>query len=168
MRLFDREGEVINGGRPFPAKYDRRHDFSLTISHRLTDNIDLSASWVYNTGNCATLALQTYESLPNEFYFSGVYPNFSGDVNYVPSRNNYRYDPYHRLDVSISFHKQKRYGRRTWNISIYNAYNSMNPFMMYASSDYEEQGVGNYVEVKKFKKVTLFPIIPSLTYSYKF
>ncbi len=168
MRLFDREGEVINGGRPFPAKYDRRHDLSLTISHRLTDNIDLSASWVYNTGNCVTLALQTYESLPNEFYFSGVYPNFSGDVNYVPSRNNYRYDPYHRLDVSISFHKQKRYGRRTWNISIYNAYNSMNPFMMYASSDYEEQGIGNYVEVKKFKKVTLFPIIPSLTYSYKF
>lgn len=171
MRQFDREGQTINGGRPFPAKYDRRHDVSLTISHRLTDNIDLSATWVYNTGNCATLAMQTYQSLPSDFYPAGL-GYISSSLEYIPSRNNYRYDPYHRLDVSISFHKQKKYGTRTWNLSIYNAYNNMNPFLMYPSTDYDynSDGIGSVevTAVKKFKKLTIFPIIPSLTYSYKF
>lgn len=171
MRQFDRKGQEINGGRPFPAKYDRRHDVSITLSHRLTDNIDLSATWVYNSGNCATLALQTYNPLPPEFYPTGSSWISSG-VDYIPSRNNYRYDAYHRLDLSVSFHKQKKYGVRTWNISVYNAYNSMNPFLMYPSEDveYSEDMVGGVTvkTVKKFKKLTIFPIIPSLTYSYKF
>ncbi len=170
-RLFDREGQEINGGRPFPAKYDRRHDVSLTISHRLTDNIDLSATWVYNTGNCATLPLQTYEPLPDDFYPSGS-GYISSNVDYIPSRNNYRYDAYHRLDLSVSFHKQKKYGTRTWNISVYNAYNNMNPFLMYPSTDYDytSDSVGSVgvTAVKKFKKLTIFPILPSITYSYKF
>ena len=171
MRQFDRPGQTLNGGRPFPAKYDRRHDVSITLSHQLTDNIDLSATWVYNSGNCATLALQTYPSLPEEFYFPDSY-NYETQLGHIPSRNNYRYDPYHRLDLSVSFHKQKKYGTRTWNISVYNAYNSMNPFLMYPSENVEygtdENGDLVLRSVKTFKKVTIFPIIPSLTYSYKF
>lgn len=170
-RLFDRPGQEINGGKPFPAKYDRRHDVSLTVSHRLTDNIDLSATWVYNSGNCATLPLQTYEPLPNDFYPSGS-GYVSSSVDYIPSRNNYRYDAYHRLDLSVSFHKQKKYGRRTWNLSVYNAYNNMNPFLMYPSTDYDynSDSIGgvSVTAVKKFKKLTIFPILPSITYSYKF
>lgn len=170
-RLFDKEGQEINGGKPFPAKYDRRHDVSLTVSHRLTDNIDLSATWVYNSGNCATLPLQTYEPLPNDFYPSGT-GYVSSSVDYIPSRNNYRYDAYHRLDLSVSFHKQKKYGRRTWNLSVYNAYNNMNPFLMYPSTDYDynSDSIGgvSVTAVKKFKKLTIFPILPSITYSYKF
>lgn len=171
VRQFDKPGQEINGGRPFPAKYDRRHDVSITLSHQLTDNIDISATWVYNTGNCATLAMQWYQGLPGEFFHNGMSAN-AMDIEHIPSRNNYRYDPYHRLDLSISFHKQKRYGTRTWNISVYNAYNNMNPFLMYPSTDYEylNDGHGNLMvkTVKKFKKLTIFPIIPSITYSYKF
>lgn len=170
-RLFDRPGQEINGGRPFPAKYDRRHDVSLTVSHRMTDNIDLSATWVYNSGNCATLPLQTYAPLPNDFYPSGT-GYVSSSVDYIPSRNNYRYDAYHRLDLSVSFHKQKKYGTRTWNLSVYNAYNNMNPFLMYPSTDYDynSDSIGgvSVTAVKKFKKLTIFPILPSITYSYKF
>ena len=172
MRLFDRPGQTLNGGRPFPAKYDRRHDLSITISHQLTDNIDLSATWVYNSGNCATLALQHYPSLPEDFLLVGSHYNVGGNLEYIPSRNNYRYDAYHRLDLSVSFHKKKKYGTRTWNISVYNAYNSMNPFLMYPSEEVEfttdETGGLVAKSVKVFKKVTIFPIIPSLTYSYKF
>ena len=171
MRQFDREGQVINGGRPFPAKYDRRHDVSITLSHRLTDNIDLSATWVYNSGNCATLAMQWYQGLPGEFYYNGMMSN-AINLEYIPSRNNYRYDAYHRLDLSVSFHKQKKYGTRTWNISVYNAYNNMNPFLMYPSTDYDynSDNIGgvSVTAVKKFKKLTIFPILPSITYSYKF
>lgn len=171
MRQFDRPGQEINGGHPFPAKYDRRHDVSITLSHQLTDNIDLSATWVYNSGNCATLALQTYPSMPEDFYFPDSY-YYETQIGHIPSRNNYRYDAYHRLDLSVSFHKKKKYGTRTWNISVYNAYNSMNPFLMYPSEDmeYTTDEMGGLVvkSVKVFKKVTIFPIIPSLTYSYKF
>lgn len=172
MRQFDRPGEVLNGGRPFPAKYDRRHDLSITVSHKLTDNIDISAAWVYNTGNCATLAMQNYPALPDNEYDPSLTWLQKPTAQYIPSRNNYRYDPYHRLDLSISFHKQKKYGLRTWNISVYNAYNNMNPFMMYPSSEQTmtNDGMGNVtVDSRKvFKKLTIFPIIPSLTYSYKF
>lgn len=172
VRQFDKEGMVINDGKPFPAKYDRRHDVSITISHRLSDNIDLSATWVYNTGNCATLAMQYYPSLPEGEYDPTITSTMEPTLQHIPSRNNYRYDPYHRLDLSVSFHKQKRYGVRTWNISVYNAYNNMNPFMMYPSSEMEYTDLGNgAVEVwskKVFKKLTIFPIIPSITYSYKF
>ena len=173
MRLFDRPGEEINNGLPFPAKYDRRHDLAITVAHKFSDRIDFSATWVYNTGNCATLAMQYYHLMP-----SAITPSTKDDMviygtlGHIPSRNNYRYDPYHRLDVSLNFHKQKKYGVRTWSYSIYNAYNNMNPFMMYPSEDYfvENDGQGNLVAYSKntFKKLTIFPIIPSITYSYKF
>lgn len=170
MRLFDKEGQVINDGRPFPAKYDRRHDLSITISHKLSDHIDISATWVYNTGNCATLATQYYEALPYDFY--NEHPTGYGTMEYISSRNNYRYDPYHRLDVGVSFHKQKKYGLRTWNVSVYNAYNNMNPFLMYPSNEtiYDQTPDGDLMVTSKrvFKKLTIFPIIPSITYSYKF
>lgn len=172
MRLFDRPGQEINGGRAFPAKYDRRHDLSITLSHKLSDKIDISSTWVYNSGNCATLAMQYYQELPDDLYLSYASTIMQPTLGHIPSRNNYRYDPYHRLDLGINFHKQKEHGLRTWNISVYNAYNHMNPFMMYPSSETIVEGDGNgtvMVSSKQvFKKLTIFPIIPSITYSYKF
>src|SRR5664280_1843684 len=53
---------------------------------------------------------------------------------YVSSRNNFRYDPYHRLDFGVNFNKQKKHGRRTWNISVYNLYNQLNPFLTTVTS----------------------------------
>jgi outer membrane receptor for ferrienterochelin and colicin len=163
-RLFDRPGQEINGGRVFPAKYDRRHDVSLTVTHNLSERIDISGTWVYSSGNCGTLAMQEYDGLdiPDA---QGWYSN-NGHIN---SRNNYRFNPYHRLDLGINFHKQKKHGIRTWSISVYNAYNNLNPFLVYPNSDYLYDRINNrYVEVKKLTQLSIFPIIPSLSYSYKF
>jgi len=162
MRQFDREGQVINNGRLFPSKYDRRHDISITVSHKLSDRIDFAASWVFNSGNSATLALQQYPQMPEEFIDDISMGYAIKDIGYIPSRNNYRLPAYHRLDLGINFHKQKKHGIRTWNISVYNAYNNMNAFMIYLG--YE----GENSDIKKLKKLTLFPIIPSVSYSYKF
>ncbi|MDY3979410.1 MAG: TonB-dependent receptor [Tidjanibacter sp.] len=163
LRRFDRAGQVINGGKPFYAKYDRRHDLSITAAYKISDRIDMGATWIFNTGNCATLALQKYQSLDG------------GQVDYVASRNNYRYDPYHRLDLGINFHKQKKHGVRTWNISVYNAYNHMNPFFVYQDTETTTtventpQGIViNNSSRRVLKKTTIFPIIPSISYSYKF
>ena len=162
MRQFDREGHIINGGSPFHAKYDRRHDVNITTSYKLNDRIDLSATWVYATGNCGTLYTHYYEEQPH------TPDNYAGSIGYFENRNNYRLEPYHRLDLGINFHKEfnRLPGvKRTINLSIYNAYNSMNPFMVYRYDGYNYETQEYY---RTLRKVTIFPIIPSFSYGIQF
>ncbi len=156
-RLFDRAGQELNFGEPFPAKYDRRHDISIVATHKISEKIDISGTWVFSTGNTGTLEMQNYEAAP----IPGFYYNQS--LPYIPSRNNFRYPSYHRADIGVNFHKQKKHGVRTWNVSVYNLYNHLNPFMVYTNTDYLI-----YQSKKTLKKISLFPIIPSVSYSYKF
>ena len=74
--------------------------------------------------------------------------------------------PYHRLDVGINFIKQKKWGERTWTISIYNVYNRKNPFFIYL----QENGDNGDLEYSTYQpmQISLFPIIPSIRYSFKF
>lgn len=164
-RLFDRPGEELNFGRVFPAKYDRRHDLSLTVMHKFSEKIDLSGTWVFATGNTATLGLHTYEGpvVP----YQGFNNYYSPPQTYISSRNNYRFNNYHRMDLGVNFHKKKKRGTQTWNISVYNVYNQFNPFMVYESSDGSYNN-GVYESKRVLKQVTLFPIIPSVSYSFKF
>ncbi|MDD2284840.1 MAG: TonB-dependent receptor [Paludibacter sp.] len=164
-RLFNRPGQELNYGKVFPAKYDRRHDVSLVLSHKFSDRFDLSGTWVFSTGNTGTLALQHYAA--------GTTPdtnnnNVSDELNYISGRNNFRFNPYHRMDIGMNFHKKKKYGTRTWNISIYNAYNNNNPFLVLPKEDKEQiPGTNNYVTKKSLIQISVFPIIPSVSYSYK-
>ena len=159
-RLFNRPGEELNFGRKFPAKYDRRHDISLTVAHKFNDRIDIAGTWVFSSGNCGTLGTQSYYAPP----VPGMEYPAEGEITYISERNNYRLPAYHRLDLGVNFHKQKKHGVRTWNISIYNAYCQMNPFLVYESTTTDAAGnVQN-----KLMKLTLFPIIPSVSYSFKF
>lgn len=168
-RQFNRPGQELNNGMVFPAKYDRRHDVSIVVAHKFSEKIDVAATWVYSTGNAGTIGLQNYLAYPvpgNEFSYDFGYMQ---SVPYIEKRNNYRYPDYQRLDLGINFNKKKKYGVRTWNISVYNAYNQMNPFLIYTSykSDYN-MNTDEYTYRKVLAKLTLFPLIPSLSYSYKF
>jgi len=165
----ERQFENLNYGRVFPAKYDRRHDISLAMTHKFNERRDIGLVWVYGTGNAATLGIMEYPSpdfFPTDYYNSPV-TEFSG-------RNNYRTPSYHRLDLGFNMHKQKKNGIRTWNFSIYNAYNRKNPFFIFwDSEDYFEPdpvNPGGYLHYSKpvLKKVSLFPIIPSVSYSFNF
>jgi hypothetical protein len=168
-RLFDRTGEILNNGIVFPAKYDRRHDISIVVSHKFSARFDLAGTWVFSTGNAATLALQNYQStnsLQDSWYNNSSVP-------YINSRNNFRYPNYHRLDLGMNFHRQKKHGIRTWNFSIYNAYNQLNPFFVYPTTEYKyhynpQTGESTESYQKKLKQVSIFTIIPSISYSYKF
>jgi len=172
-RLFDRPGQQLNNGLVFPAKYDRTHDFSLVISHKFSDRFDLAATWVYSTGNSATLALQNYQG-PNipgtSGASSGIYNVLSQpSLPYISARNNYRYQPTHRLDVGANFHKKLKHGTRTWNVSVYNAYNQLNPFLTtIKTNSVYDANTGVTSQVKQLVQISLFPIIPSVSYSYKF
>ncbi len=159
MRLFDRPGMVLNQGEAFPAKYDRRHDVSIVLMYKPNNRFDMSATWVYSTGNAATLAMQTIDT---------PHLDESSDIPYVDHRNNFRLPDYHRLDVSFNFHKEKKRGVRTWSLGVYNAYNHMNPFLVYAKQIYYSTSIYDMQSKQRLVQLSLFPIIPSLSYSFKF
>lgn len=166
-RKFDKPGQELNNSKVFPAKYDRRHNISLTMNHKFSERFDLSGTWVYNTGNSGTLALKQYKPLEAaDLSWQNYYT-----IDHVSERNNYRLPDYHRMDIGFNWHKKKKHGVRTWNISLYNAYNQKNPFIVRQSysDDYEYNPVTQTYDSRKiFVKTSIFPIIPSLSYSYKF
>lgn len=161
----EREFPTINNGLKFPAKYDRRHDFSIVLTHEFSDRFDIGTTWVYSSGNTATLGVYNYPILEtnrqNEWR-NGTIQDYGG-------RNSYRMPSYHRFDIGMNFHKVKKRGTRTWNISVYNAYSHKNPFMLYWSNDSNyDYAKDEWIETRKLKQISLFPIIPSLSYSFKF
>ena len=164
MRKFDREGMEINDGKPFPAKYDRRHDISIVMMYKPNKKFDASFTWVYCTGNATTLAMQEFQDEETtdegDWYDSDVY-------GYVDGRNNFRMPAYHRMDVGVNFHKQKKRGLRTISLSVYNLYNRKNPFIVYESSryHYHYQGV---TYNSALVQLSIFPFIPSISYKFEF
>jgi len=157
MRQFDN----LNFGETFPYRYDRRHDISVAITHKINDHVDIGVVWVFGTGNAVSLAVEQY--MGNQFFdYKDPYNDdyfYYTDVDYYKSRNDFRMPSYHRLDLGINFHKEIKKGHRTLSIGIYNVYNRKNPFFL----NFENQnGHTNLVQY------SLFPFIPSLYYSIKF
>jgi hypothetical protein len=160
--------DSVNFGKEYYARYDRRHDISVVGIYKLSSKITLSASWIYGTGNAITLPTSGY--FANTHTISQSYTfDYNNDTKWVQTfsqKNDFRMEPYHRLDVGIQFHKKKKWGERTWELSVYNVYNRHNPYF------YTTAGIGYNSEKSiynnQLKKVTLFPIIPSITYSIKF
>ncbi len=153
----------LNFGRTFDYRYDRRHDFSLVVAHQWKPNIDLSATWVYGTGNAITLPLASYQT---PIFIPGTPPgDFLTEGNYYGQRNGFRMAAYHRLDMSINFRKPLTKGERVWSIGVYNAYSRRNPF--YISLDTNFDAATNGSE-RVFKQISLFPVIPSVSYRRSF
>lgn len=147
----------INDGKWFPYRYDRRHHISLALNHHFSKKIDFNATWEFHTGGAITIAEQnTIAVRPNGNASSPI-------IDYIGERNNYRLPGSHRLSLGVNFNKETKHGMRTWNISVYNVYNAMNPTFIFRDSKDEN---GNYQNV--LKKVTILPFIPSVSYIYKF
>lgn len=162
--------ESLNFGRKFYAKYDRRHDISLVGSFKLNDHITLSGTWVYGTGNAVTMPTSVYSAPMHPRIYIDGYDNLNSyHPNYIvkdySEKNNYRMAPYHRLDLGIQFHKEKKWGERIWEISVYNVYNRKNPFFYQVRYGYVPSSGRSFTLLKQ---ISLFPIIPSFSYSFKF
>ena len=164
LRQFDREGQEINFGKPFYAKYDRRHDLSITGTYIVSKKFDVSATFIYGTGICGTLGTQVYEgpSLGLQGSSSGQFDYYTNTVDYISERNNFRMPDYHRLDIGCNFYRYPKVGKSIWNISIYNVYSRLNPFMVYIGSS------DNDYNKKALRQVSIFPIMPSVSYTYQF
>lgn len=145
----NRQFPTINLGERYPFKYDRRHDFEIAAVYNINDNISVSGTWVYSSGQPISLPIAKYEGLYGQTLYA------------YEGRNGYRMPAYHRFDANIAFTKQKEKYERTWNIGVYNAYNRYNPFFIYVAYDY-------LTNTNNYTQVSLFPIIPNISYEFKF
>ena len=180
-RQFDRNSGV-NDGRRFPFTYDRRHNFNIVANYQLNDHIDIDASWTFYSGARATLSntrqqiiapdddalTSNYNLTSAETYWGenrSINQHYTYDAEYIPNRNNYLLPSTHLLCVGANFHKQKKHCERIFNLSVYNAYNAMNPSFVFYFNDYNER---LDIDNSKLKKITILPLIPSFTLTYKF
>jgi hypothetical protein len=153
-----RQFDELNNGNVFAFKYDRRHDASFVLVHEFSKKVDCGLTWVYGTGNATTLPLASYQSTQlGASNFSG----FTGTVDYISERNGYRLRSYHRLDLSVNLNKDFKKWSRTWSFSVYNAYSRRNPYFLYFDNDPQ-------TSARQLKQVSLFPVIPSVAYRFKF
>ena len=148
----NRQFDNLNNGKRFPFKYDRRHDFKIAVVHDLTKRIQISGDWVFSSGAAITLPESSYELDGSQ-------------ITHYGERNSYRMPAYHRMDVSIKFLKQKKKFERAWVISVYNVYNRLNTFYINMDTEYDSM---NGTRRNVLKKITLFPVIPSISYQFKF
>ena len=156
----ERQFDGLNSGLIFPAKYDRRHDLSVVLDYTLSKQWRFGGAFVYATGNSLTLPVQRY-------IFEGRITDVYG------ARNGFRMAPYHRADVSATYTpdpaKSKKKGdlRResSWTFGVYNLYNRMNPYFIYFSNEGDLNAGTLDLQANQ---VSLFPIIPSVTWNFKF
>lgn len=155
----------INNGSWYPSRQDRTHDISLVLMYQITERLNVSGSWVYYTGSAVSFPSGKYET--------------NGQVyNLYTSRNGYRMPVYHRLDIGLTWDgkkykliknvetgevkKQRKKFHSSWNVSVYNLYARENAYMI---SFEESKTDPNKTEAVQ---LSLFKIIPSITYNFNF
>lgn len=142
--------DEVNDGSWYPTKYDKTHDISIVGMYQFNPKWNVSASWVYNTGNAVTFP-------------SGKYEIEGQTVSYYTERNGYRMPDYHRLDIGATYTKQKKKGREaSWNFSLYNAYGRENAYTIIFQESESDPNATEAVQL------SLFKWIPSITYNFKF
>jgi hypothetical protein len=141
----------INGGRWYNTPYDKTHDVSITTSYQLNETWSFNANFLFQTGLPVT-------------YPKGQY-NYNGiSIPIYEDRNSNRIPNYHRMDVSAKYIPKLNSGRKwktEWVFSIYNIYNRNNA----SSISFRENRTTG---VNESFKQSLFGIIPSISYNFKF
>ena len=161
---------AVNEGRTFPAKYDRRHDLSVALTYDLSARWSFGSVFIYGSGNTITLPIQRYYSVEDSRF-----------IDVYGQRNGFRMGAYHRLDLSATLRPKntktkvdpvtnevvvkKRRIESSWNFSVYNVYSRQNPYFLYNDlTGSIEEGNSRVV----LKQVSLFPILPSVTWNFSF
>lgn len=160
-RKFDGANTLddINGGHWFPTRYDRRHDLSLVLLHQLSKRLSLTGAFVFGSGSPYSIPVA-------RMAFQDVEGKGTSIVPIYENRNAYRLGSYHRLDLSAVLKLRPRHGEAELTFSVYNVYNRRNPYFVYFDQVKDEET--RQVIGFQAKQVSLFPVIPSVTYNFKF
>lgn len=154
-----RKIDGVNRGHEFASNHDRRNVFNLQAAYDLNEKWSFGGTFTYSSGRPLTLPAGKYE-----------YGNYNPDV--LTERNGYRLPAFHRLDLSVTLNPRRNVSRAwkgQWIFSLYNVYNRKNPFTIYTRTRQDEDGniLGDGSE-KEARLIYLFPVLPSVTYNFKF
>lgn len=142
----------INNGKTYVAPFDKPHNLTAVLNYEISKRVSLSANWLFATGQPVTFPVERYE-------IHGTI------VPYYSERNGARYDDYHRLDLSLVLRGRNRRNKPwngEWVFSVYNVYNRKNTWVLNFKQD------SNNPNETYAEKTYLFPVIPSVTYNFKF
>ncbi|OFX49334.1 MAG: collagen-binding protein [Bacteroidetes bacterium GWA2_30_7] len=146
----EKQFDEIDNGKWFPARYDRIHDVSIVAMYKISEKLNISATWVYYTGDAVTFP-------------SGKYTIEGETVSYYTERNGYRMPDYHRMDLGVTYYNKKTAKTESsWNFSVYNAYLRENAYAITFRQNADDPSKTEAV------RISLFKIIPSITYNFKF
>ena len=154
----NRQFPDLNNGKSFPFNFDRRHVMVAVLQYQLPRNWTVSANFTYRTGEAIDLAV-------GRFFIYGI--NF-GDPQIVPqyaAQNSFRMPAYHRLDAGFikRFTSKKRL-QSELAVSFYNLYSRRNAFFIYYEDVKDKE---NSTVTYRARQASLFPIIPSVSYNFK-
>lgn len=150
--------EKLNKGASFPFSYDRRHNLAVVGSYELSPKWTVAGNFTFYTGRPYTLPVGKIQVDEGSSLYNSIYSDYT-------TRNNYRMRVYHRLDVSLTYKKQKTWFKRKidveWVFSAYNIYSRLNPYFVYTTTD-------DFTRQPVAREVSLLPIIPSVSYQITF
>jgi len=154
-----REIDGVNQGKAFRANYDRRNVVNVQAAYDFSPRWTFGGTFSYSTGRPFTVSSGKYE-----------YGSYNPDV--ITERNGYLLPAFHRLDLSATLTPKRNANRRwkgQWVFAVYNVYNRKNPFTVYTRTKQNNDGeiIGDGTE-KEARLVYLFPVMPSVTYNFKF
>lgn len=139
----------INDGKWYNSTNDRRHDFSITAIYKISDNWDISGSWIFSSGQPLTAPDVKYEIAGETCY-------------YYSKRNSYMTPATHRLDLAATYtHVGKKFTYQ-WAFGVFNAYCRYNPYIVYFEDDPSKPSGTRAVQQ------SMYGIVPSVSYALKF
>ncbi len=157
--------EEVNKGSWYPAKQDRTHDVSIVAMYALSERVKLSSSFVFYTGGAVTFP-------------TGKYVIDNQTVNLYSDRNGSRMPNYHRMDIGLTLdnkkfkevknfetgevNKVKKKVESSWNFSLYNVYGRENAYSITFQENEDDPTKTEIIQL------SLFKIIPSISYNFRF
>lgn len=166
----------LNGGRPFSPRYDRRHNVVLALTYVLDDQWEFGATWTYISGQPITLPAGQ-ANIP-DISGTSLVGNSSGNSAaqastqapspsyYFTERNGSRMTPFHKLDLSVTMRTVIFIFPGEYYISVYNAYNNMNPFSWFITTQTDPAAPTTAKPI--VQQLTIFPILPTIGMRIKF
>jgi hypothetical protein len=146
----------LNQGKPYFAKFDRRHDLSVVIGYEIAPRFSVSTVFIYSSGQRFTPVVGNY-LVPNSSFTSiDVLPIYG-------TKNSYSFPSNSRFDFNLIF-KSKQKGDKIkfqgeWHVGAYNLFNRAQPNRVEVVA-----GENGY----KYQASGLFGFIPFIAYNFKF
>ncbi|MES2622041.1 MAG: carboxypeptidase-like regulatory domain-containing protein [Bacteroidota bacterium] len=166
----ERKFKDINKGKYYPYKYDRRHNLAAQLTYLIGKHFEVGTAFVYGSGSMYSSPVQSFHTygIISSYDFQlaqgSQNPYYNDIVTIYSGKNNARLPAYQHLDVSFTYRKRKKNLEHAFNLSVYNVYNNFNIFQVYSDYRTNEDGTRSMV----YKQLSLFPVLPSLSYTIKF